>query len=183
MFLFQAMTIAYEGDMRNSDRPRRGEGSTAHAEWPILNRSRCNLSQKILESSASCFLLRLLRSSRRVSSAGEGCIGVGGRPPRKRCPIHSTSASTTTSLKSKTMVSVWSMLMRGPFYGGESGIRTHGTLRYTRFPSVRLKPLGHLSRSMSSAAAQPCLIDFTILNLPTAKIQAPGRTFSPNQLR
>jgi plasmid stabilization system protein ParE len=30
--------------------------------------------------------------------------------------------------------------------GGESGIRTHGTLRYTRFPSVRLKPLGHLSR-------------------------------------
>ena len=33
--------------------------------------------------------------------------------------------------------------------GGESGIRTHGTLRYTRFPSVRLKPLGHLSRSVS----------------------------------
>ena len=30
--------------------------------------------------------------------------------------------------------------------GGESGIRTHGTvLPYTRFPSVRLKPLGHLS--------------------------------------
>jgi CheY-like chemotaxis protein len=29
--------------------------------------------------------------------------------------------------------------------GGESGIRTHGTLlTYTRFPSVRLKPLGHL---------------------------------------
>ena len=31
--------------------------------------------------------------------------------------------------------------------GGESGIRTHGTFRYTRFPSVRLKPLGHLSGS------------------------------------
>src|SRR5512147_1390927 len=30
--------------------------------------------------------------------------------------------------------------------GGESGIRTHDTLlTYTRFPSVRLKPLGHLS--------------------------------------
>ena len=29
--------------------------------------------------------------------------------------------------------------------GGESGIRTHGRLPYTRFPSVRLKPLGHLS--------------------------------------
>ncbi len=32
--------------------------------------------------------------------------------------------------------------------GGESGIRTHGTLlTYTRFPSVRLKPLGHLSNT------------------------------------
>ncbi|MBF8263025.1 MAG: hypothetical protein HW387_690 [Parachlamydiales bacterium] len=35
------------------------------------------------------------------------------------------------------------------FFGtknGESGIRTHGTqLTYTRFPSVLLKPLGHLS--------------------------------------
>jgi hypothetical protein len=29
--------------------------------------------------------------------------------------------------------------------GGESGIRTHGRLPYTRFPSVRLRPLGHLS--------------------------------------
>jgi hypothetical protein len=29
--------------------------------------------------------------------------------------------------------------------GGECEIRTHGTLRYTRFPSVRLKPLGQLS--------------------------------------
>jgi hypothetical protein len=30
-------------------------------------------------------------------------------------------------------------------HGGETGIRTLDTLRYTRFPSVRLKPLGHLS--------------------------------------
>src|SRR3954463_15062309 len=29
--------------------------------------------------------------------------------------------------------------------GGEGGIRTHDTLPYTRFPSVRLRPLGHLS--------------------------------------
>jgi hypothetical protein len=29
--------------------------------------------------------------------------------------------------------------------GGERGIRTLGTFQYTRFPSVRLKPLGHLS--------------------------------------
>ena len=32
-------------------------------------------------------------------------------------------------------------------WSGEGGIRTHGTLPYTRFPSVRLKPLGHLSMS------------------------------------
>ncbi len=33
-----------------------------------------------------------------------------------------------------------------PFKSGESGIRTHGTRNmYTRFPSVLLKPLGHLS--------------------------------------
>jgi hypothetical protein len=36
--------------------------------------------------------------------------------------------------------------VRGGVDGGESGIRTHGTgLPYTRFPSVLLKPLGHLS--------------------------------------
>ena len=33
----------------------------------------------------------------------------------------------------------------GSAYGGETGIRTLDTLRYTRFPSVRLQPLGHLS--------------------------------------
>src|SRR5438552_3130901 len=36
-------------------------------------------------------------------------------------------------------------------YGGEGGIRTHDTLPYTRFPSVRLRPLGHLSRSNYSS--------------------------------
>ena len=39
--------------------------------------------------------------------------------------------------------------------GGGSGIRTHGTLlTYTRFPSVRLKPLGHPSDS-GAAKYQP----------------------------
>ena len=32
-----------------------------------------------------------------------------------------------------------------PIDGGQSGIRTHGRLPYTRFPSVLLKPLRHLS--------------------------------------
>ena len=35
-------------------------------------------------------------------------------------------------------------------YGGETGIRTLDTLRYTRFPSVRLQPLGHLSALFAS---------------------------------
>ena len=30
-------------------------------------------------------------------------------------------------------------------YGGEGGIRTLGTLQYTRFPGEHLRPLGHLS--------------------------------------
>ena len=35
--------------------------------------------------------------------------------------------------------------------GGEGGIRTHGTLPHTRFPSVLLRPLGHLSGEFSLA--------------------------------
>lgn len=31
------------------------------------------------------------------------------------------------------------------YAGGEGGIRTHGRLPYTRFPSVLFKPLRHLS--------------------------------------
>src|SRR5262249_38871626 len=35
---------------------------------------------------------------------------------------------------------------------GEGGIRTRGTLPYTRFPVVHLRPLGHLSRCCRSRA-------------------------------
>ena len=38
-------------------------------------------------------------------------------------------------------------------YGREDGIRTHDTLRYTRFPGERLQPLGHLSKDQT-----PCLL-------------------------
>ena len=44
-------------------------------------------------------------------------------------------------------------LANGIWGGGESGIRTHGTLPYTRFPSVRLKPLGHLSEKSSKKSS------------------------------
>ena len=33
-------------------------------------------------------------------------------------------------------------------HSGEGGIRTLGTLRYTRFPIVHLRPLGHLSSNL-----------------------------------
>lgn len=46
----------------------------------------------------------------------------------------------------KTHLLNYILKYRSKLSGGESGIRTHGTLfTYTRFPSVRLKPLGHLS--------------------------------------
>src|SRR4051812_25073759 len=35
--------------------------------------------------------------------------------------------------------------------GGEGGVRTHGTLRYTRFPVVHLRPLGHLSTQTAAS--------------------------------
>lgn len=35
--------------------------------------------------------------------------------------------------------------------GGADGIRTHETLLFTRFPSVRLKPLGHRSSQNTTA--------------------------------
>ena len=39
------------------------------------------------------------------------------------------------------------LLSPGGSFGGEEGIRTLGTFRYTRFPVVHLRPLGHLSRA------------------------------------
>lgn len=48
----------------------------------------------------------------------------------------------------------------------EEGIRTPDTLPYTRFPSVRLKPLGHLS----------------VLKLRTAKISFFYRTL-PSEVK
>ena len=55
--------------------------------------------------------------------------------------------------------------------GGESGIRTHGTFQYTRFPSVRLKPLGHLSESFLLLAGAGCA--------PAAKKWRRGRDSNP----
>ena len=60
------------------------------------------------------------------------------------------------------------------FVRGESGIRTRGTvLAYTRFPSVRLKPLGHLSNNAKFHAER-----FKAQNAPTVCLPASGWTFS-----
>jgi hypothetical protein len=48
-------------------------------------------------------------------------------------------------ITAKVMIHKQLRLLFLGIYGGETGIRTLDTLRYTRFPSVRLQPLGHLS--------------------------------------
>jgi hypothetical protein len=65
--------------------------------------------------------------------------------------------------------------------GGQTGIRTLDTLRYTRFPSVRLQPLGHLStaqlnllnltqsRPLAGPKTGPHLLLSSALGLPPAR--------------
>ena len=57
-----------------------------------------------------------------------GCAKALGQNPAKSRELFSRLALCPRVLRSRRLV------------GGESGIRTHGTFRYTRFPSVRLKP-------------------------------------------
>ena len=73
--------------------------------------------------------------------------------------------------------------------GGETGIRTLDTLRYTRFPSVRLQPLGHLplgvskvkfntpaSATLADAKNAPCEVSFR----PKIKTQKPYAGHPPD---
>ena len=70
-------------------------------------------------------------------------------------------------------------IFKGELYsGGERGIRTLGTLlTYTRFPSVRLKPLGHLSNAREviakfSEQARPKAEKINFLSQPTSGLRA-----------
>ena len=54
-------------------------------------------------------------------------------------------SSICRSLKIEPHVAQLMLIAFSKADGGETGIRTLDTLRYTRFPSVRLQPLGHLS--------------------------------------
>ena len=53
-----------------------------------------------------------------------------------RCFLSDLAGFTGSSLQDPTLTRMG---------GGERGIRTPGKFPYTRFPSVHLKPLGHLS--------------------------------------
>ena len=56
-----------------------------------------------------------------------------------RCFLSDLAGFTGSSLRDPTLTGM---------DGGERGIRTPGKLPHTRFPSVHLKPLGHLSFSI-----------------------------------
>jgi hypothetical protein len=55
-----------------------------------------------------------------------------------RCFLSDLAGFTGSSLQDPTLTGM---------DGGERGIRTPGKFPYTRFPSVHLKPLGHLSNT------------------------------------
>ncbi len=67
------------------------------------------------------------------SSATSGCIHIA--PPR--------SAGVTPPAPPRSAGAMPPLDVTG----GEGGIRTRGTFRYTRFPVVHLRPLGHLSNT------------------------------------
>ena len=92
-----------------------------------------------------------------------------GKPSCRERKFHPNGTTTTaklteisahkTSVRSPVLGSDGTALdlVLGEVYGGETGIRTLDTLRYTRFPSVRLQPLGHLSAPLPRRQ----LYDFT----------------------
>src|SRR5688572_9731892 len=83
--------------------------------------------------------------------AGDGAVDVEDREHRIAEQHQTEQAQRRQPLASNVeLLHVPSSAAAGNS-GGESGIRTHGTLlTYTRFPSVRLKPLGHLSAARDS---------------------------------
>ncbi len=65
--------------------------------------------------------------------------------PLRHTKVLTTVASFRTWRGSRAFVAQDPAIKTQDLYGGEGGIRTHGTLPHTRFPSVLLRPLGHLS--------------------------------------
>ena len=119
------------------DRPLR------QTQRPALLRSRAH---SVVEPTMLCILPIQVRISWVAAWCGEGGIDrplrLAQRPALLRSRAH--------SVVDPTMLCILPIQVRISWVAawcGEGGIRTHGTLPYTRFPSVRLKPLGHLSIS------------------------------------
>src|SRR5437868_12109524 len=66
--------------------------------------------------------------------------------------------------------------------GGETGIRTLDTLRYTRFPSVRLQPLGHLSAVLRASSNLTQLAPLPETCAKRLRSPAAAFTSSPTEL-
>ena len=91
----------------------------------------------------------IIRRLRRLTLSGRSLAAQAARSLRRLAP-----SSRTDGFLSNPPPPNHQKSPRWGFFddGGEGGIRTHGTeLPYTCFPSMRLRPLGHLSgrRSLS----------------------------------
>ena len=84
--------------------------------------------------------------TRTAAAPRRPCLGLLHSWPD---PIHTASAAQRRAPDTHT----------DPIVGGEGGIRTLGDLRHTRFPSVRLRPLGHLSEDPRTGLRLPYPVD------------------------
>ncbi len=92
-------------------------------------------------------LIRDVRNERFGDLVNRQSIGSNPKPRRRRTNCQCVDrGSKTKSQKARIDWTFWLPMGRFvPEFGGERGIRTLDTLPYTRFPVVRLRPLGHLS--------------------------------------
>jgi hypothetical protein len=84
--------------------------------------------------------------TRTAAAPRRPCLGLLHSWPD---PFHAASAAQRRAPDTHT----------DPIVGGEGGIRTLGDLRHTRFPSVRLRPLGHLSEDPRTGRRLPYPVD------------------------
>ena len=101
--------------------------------------------QLLIFAQAATMEVKNIELAIEIVAAFEPAIGIAAAAAPKGSGAMSASAAALTNRIAAQMDFI---------HGGESGIRTHGTrLTYTRFPSVRLKPLGHLSHFRLSTFA------------------------------
>ena len=123
------VTLSYRHRSRGEDECHRSQfGETHKAITAVLS---------------ACTDVRLhLHAHLRGKATGERYEGEQGVRANYQAPVPAASVGIRTLYAKR----------RRQICGGETGIRTLDTLRYTRFPSVRLQPLGHLSTQCCSPA-------------------------------